>query len=384
VNKQQAGRWWVDRAGVALVSTVALLLSLVVAAPRALGQETRAYPDSGTARAVAGIPLCAHDPTIWHGLVERNPDGSIVCTYGHEHKDNPHDLDDKLGPLRYGEISHPWETFQENLNKHPVYSWYVVRDAPCVTPRGSYSFSDIRMQAHADGHRGALTRFHSYSAEALACSTLDPAYQGYLRIGGHADFGRLVLDNVTNVSLPSDADSNCGSALRGNSRRLHASMGQGEGHNWFWYGSTSNCSLPDGGPRIFQIANMGWAQEDTGPIDPASPNEPLRFFGTSRRGVVYNGSMAEPVHSFAVSIPRAADRLDGVEDGRVTWSGYANRYGQAATGCTVPGTDCVPIELRDMLIGEQYQFRASYHGGQFGRREYDVQADGQSLIQYAN
>ena len=78
----------------------------------------------------AGVPACTdHDVNTWHGLVKRNADGSINCTYGHTHFDNPHDLDSVLGPLPVPEISYPWMTTNENIeiSKHRFYKWSIDR-----------------------------------------------------------------------------------------------------------------------------------------------------------------------------------------------------------------------------------------------------------------
>jgi hypothetical protein len=125
-----------------------------VSAPPAT--PTPVPPPTGS---IEGVPVCAgHDPTGWHPLVERDAAGQVACTYGHEHKDDPRALDDRLGPLRYGEVGHPWETLRENATKHNVYAWYVVRDQPCIAPLAAPAlgkgFTDLRVQVHADGHAG--------------------------------------------------------------------------------------------------------------------------------------------------------------------------------------------------------------------------------------
>jgi hypothetical protein len=337
-----------------------------------------------------GIPSCPHDSKKWHGLVERNASGQITCTYGHEHKDDPRSLDDKFGPLQYGEISHPWETAQENLEKHRVYSWYVVRDIPCINPDAgkTLSFTDFRVQAHADGHAGAQTRFHSYSIEAFGCDKSDPAYKGYVRIGGHADFGHLLLTKnpnpVIDVPLPVDNDPNCGDANAKISRRQHMAAGSNLAGLWFWYGDNNGCHLPGGGTRPVILNTLGISQEDWGPINPAAFNNPLLFHGTIS-GVTYNASRAEPVHVLGIHLPGFADKLDGTTDGKVTWEGYVNRYGEMVSGCTTPSMDCVPIKVQGMKLGT-HLYRRSAQPSLPPTREYDVAnpATGQSLIVFPN
>src|SRR5262249_37741207 len=72
-----------------------LTCASVTATPTATTLPTATPTPTGT----SGVPACPHDPTMWHGLVERNSDGSLRCTYGHTHMDNPHALDGVLGPL---------------------------------------------------------------------------------------------------------------------------------------------------------------------------------------------------------------------------------------------------------------------------------------------
>src|SRR3990167_1425085 len=82
----------------------------------------------GTVLPYAGAPLCPiHNDREWHALWDYDQG----CHYNHEHKDNPHDLDDVFGTQIYeiagGSISYPWQTPNENLNKHNSYGWIVRR-----------------------------------------------------------------------------------------------------------------------------------------------------------------------------------------------------------------------------------------------------------------
>ena len=382
MSVESSSRWQVRSLALLTFATVAALASAATVPSVARGQVHPTEHGGPSATMVNGIAACPHDAGRWHGLVERHEDGSVACSYGHEHKDDPHALDDIFGPPAYG-LSHPWETHRENELKHPVYAWYTVRDAPCVNPNGPYGFTALRVQAHADGHAGALTRFHSFGAEVIACDTADPSYRGFARFGGHLDFGRLQLLNEPEppirVPLANDRDPHCGDAGLGTSRRIHMAAGAKLIGIFTWYGENARCHLPSGGVRPIAVDALGLLQEDRGPIDPASPNEPLLFHGTLPVVGTLNGSQAEPVHLLAIRVPREADALDGVADGHLTWSGWTNRFGEIVAGCAAPAADCVPVEIRNLKVGT-YQFRASFHG--LTVREYDVQVDGQSLIQY--
>src|SRR3972149_2650962 len=101
-----------------------------------------------------GTPeLNGHDDRAWHPLTE---------AFGHEHKADPHSVDDIFGVQFYewagGEISYPWETPNENANKHEFYGWLVERNAPKIY---NQYVSDYRVQYHGDvAAIGALNRFH--------------------------------------------------------------------------------------------------------------------------------------------------------------------------------------------------------------------------------
>src|SRR5206468_3975061 len=138
------------------------------------------------------VPACEHDPRAWHGLVERNADGSIRCTYTHEHKDNPAALDYALGPLPAylgGAISYPWQTQNaatgalENDAKHRVYDWQVL-DLPTCLPQAAdgLSFRRVRAEYHADGNSGAAVRFHSYWLQAQTCDPQNSADAGVIEV----------------------------------------------------------------------------------------------------------------------------------------------------------------------------------------------------------
>src|SRR5215469_2089617 len=130
-----------------------------------------ALADSGLA-SVNGVPLCAHDPTVWHPLVLRNADGSVQCTYGHEHGENPADFDASFGhsvSVPGGQqISYPWFTVSssgiaENSVdiKHRVYKWMGFSQSSCANGNDQ-EVTALRLEAHNDGNLGATARFHSY------------------------------------------------------------------------------------------------------------------------------------------------------------------------------------------------------------------------------
>jgi hypothetical protein len=322
---------------------------------------------------IEGVPVCTdHDPTKWHGLVKRNASGTISCTYGHEHKDDPRVLDEMFGSLEYGEISYPWQTSSslglENDAKHRVYDWMVAKDQPCKPAFGAkFSFDNMRAEVHADGNAGATVRFHSFFVQARACDPADPTWRGTISTGGHMDYGILVVSTAGGpgqyVPLPGDPSSE-GNHSRGKGNRGHGSP-QTPRSDFTWYGTHGIMNV------------LGIRKEDWGPVDPSDPKK-LLFYGGGQ-----NGSWIEPLHLFALDITPRLDKLDGKEDGYATYDGFTDRYGSIVPSCSPVGPDCVPLKLVNMKVGS-YQFRADVAG--LKTRDFDVKSPvtGKSLIQFPN
>jgi hypothetical protein len=121
---------------------------------------------------------------------------------------------------------------------------------------------------------------------------------------------------------------------------------------------------------------VGIRAEDRGPLGPNDPSR-LLFYGGGQ-----NGSWHEPHHLTGLTVPADLDGRDGSVDGRVTYHGFTDHYGNVVAACSPVGTDCVPLHLTNMKVGS-YQFRADVNG--IATREYDVKGpDGQSPIRYPN
>jgi hypothetical protein len=322
-----------------------------------------------------GIPICTtHDPARWHGLAERNPDGSIRCVYDHEHKDDPRVLDTLFGPLSHGTIGLPWAALNAagSPEIHRTFGWAVVQVPTCLTRFGDGSFTALRVQTHV-GYNGATSRDHSYHLEGQTCVPGDPV-AGRLSVGGHLDFGALYIDSpqcpVQRVALQADIIR---PLLNTSLRRLHGGYPNCPRPDMTWYGA--NGAIATGAPRV--VVNVGVRREDWGQIDPASPST-LHLTNPATA----NGSSQEPAHLVSVLVPTDWDALDGVQDGRVTYQGFTDRWGNLVANCAPVGMDCVPLWLDRVRTGIEHQFRAEVAG--IGEREYDLRVNGQSPITYPN
>jgi hypothetical protein len=322
----------------------------------------------------AVLPCTNHDPKQWHPLVERDADGAIRCSYGHEHKDDPRVLDELFGALPWGTLEYPWPAPGApagSTEEHRTFEWSVLTDQPCPPS----SLGNLRLQTH-NGHGGALMRFHSYFLQAETC---DPAgARGQITVGGWADFGQLVIEGPSGaqrVSLPSDT---WGPLSLGNEllRRLHGHPDGGRRGDMTWYGANGTLRT---GPTI--AVSLGIRRQDWGPYDPARPTDTSLRYGPS-----FNGSWHEPAHLVDLYVPEDLDGgvfdQDGRRDGYVSYSGATDRYGNIlAVACSPIGVDCVPLRLERVRVGH-YQLRADQRG--VGIREYDVLVNGQSVIEYPN
>lgn len=343
------------------------------------------------------VPLCPdHNETTWHPLVLKNSDGSVKCSYAHEHHDDPHALDHVFGPVgtytNGQDISYPWQTSsamgEENHVKHEFYKWNVATfeqmGNTCAPSNASLSFKNIRGEFHMDAVHGALVRYHSYWLEAQGCDPNDPSFGGIIRIGGHMDYGNLYLTDGTDgdgtkISLDGDPTG------YSDDRRLH--MGEKDGvvpgfrnGDYTWYGSNRYVSVLSGSK--FYVRN-GLRGEDWGPMNLTTHKPTYSFtYWYGDRGDGGDNSVQEPFHLISIDIPSELDQADGTLDGKVTYRGFTNRYGDLLqTNCSPVGPDCVPISVEGMKVGH-YEFRATSNG--IGDREYDVLVNGKSSIAYPN
>ena len=344
---------------------------------------------AGTIEPFAGAQRCLDSNTDGHDDITDNPripwnskpDNQIGhdlwnevdgCHYNHEHKADPHLADDIFGTEIYGwaggEISYPWQTFVgagegypqpsgpgtfENDLKHQTYGWTMGRDidtSTCRTP--PYCVTDFRIQFHgvfsADG---AKVRFHSFWGEARGCN-IDTGQCGFIRTGGHADYGVLKIDNVI-IPLPGDPVN-----LNGASRPHFRNFFNGE----FAYWRTTVSSGVNPFFRYQINSNDVWDLID--PADPTTLNLHCPAFDCEQN----NSNIRIVIMRFLV--PAELD-LDG--DGIVNFSGYTDRHGTVVSGCTEVGLDCIPLEIEGLEPSDYWTLElndttVTYPGG----TEFDI------------
>ena len=351
--------------------------------PDPAGSEGACVPTSPP-DVVEGVEVCRdHDPTVWHPLVERGEAGVILCTYGHEHHQDPSAVDDLFGPVGAWagvpgqSISYPWQTSSaagpENVAKHQGYKWYVERDQPCrplrTVPPLDGCFRSWRIQVHSLGTASdATVRFHSFSMEAIV---EQGGRTGLVRGGGHLDGGHLSLEaDVHPQVCPPLASSPTTFACGARIRRQHSGANLPpplQRHNSYivnWY---ANHNVVAVAPQL----------EEWGPIDYQNPSNQL-FYPPNVRGNNSSGRMEIMAADF-----RAPWLRPFTTDGVVNFTGFLDRHGDPVTGCTSADVDCVPTVIEGGSVA-QYQLHGPKQ--QLARTEHDVASPvtGRSLIRFPN
>ncbi len=340
------------------------------------------YPDinAQVAQVAGSLPPCPpelHDKNVWHGLVNHE----WGCHYDHEHKDNPHAVNDIFGPVSVAigqEISYPWQTVgahgAENEHKHGGYGWLVRRDMPCLENGTGGCITDFRAQYHAImAPAGATTRVHSFWMEARACRTDNPTQCGILRTGGWLDYGVLLVDGV-HVPLPVDPP---GGPFPAEHRpaRLHCvenSHTCGASHG-IWYSEQYNPETGEPGAVLPQLAiatDDAWSK-----INPWNPSEFVPFCENGQ--CRFNNSVME-AHLLSFYLPL---QLDTDEDGIINLNAFTDQWGKIAPDCVAAGPACIPIQVQNLPLGH-YQYRDDSHGYQ--PTDHDVSPEGEFWIKFPN
>ncbi|HZR97847.1 MAG TPA: hypothetical protein VFE37_04020, partial [Chloroflexota bacterium] len=241
-----------------------------------------------------------------------------------------------------------------------------------------YGFDNFRLEAHFSVINGDIVRFHSYSLQARGCDPADPTWHGTIQTGGWLDYGQLHIDSpgypdtiVPLVGVLGQPFPDPNPVVDSSLRRLHGTPDHPR-PDATWYGR-QGCFDRTCAPGNRAVSfNTGLRAEDWGAFDPANPAT-IIFYGGEE-----NHSWHEPGHVLDLNVP-----LDLAVNGRVTYSGFTDRWGNLVPGCTAVGPDCIPLIINNMKPGE-YQFRNDAMG--LGQRDYDVKSPvtGKSLIQFPN
>ena len=379
----------------------------------------------------ADAPACediglVHDDRAWHGIW----DYENGCHWDHEHKMNPHDMDDVFGTKVYdwagGEVSYPWQTFMgasdsfeehqpgtctENGCKHEGNKWLHFRDRDSAEDirgallLGAHAITDARVQYHQiGGQKGALTRFHSVWVEAKSCFNGEVSDEtcGIYRGGGHLDFGRLNHpERGIYAPLPGDPAEFANTPAELEPYRIHP-IGKNSLDSWQSKGNHFNY-LPEDptGSRRLKVGHgihfiQGESPSETDPEMFGVMNPDEDFWCLDEETGLFtcsnNNSQAALFRTW-VGIPKALDGSEYDEDGEVngyfTFHGYTNRYGDIVEDCTETGLDCVPAEAENFPIGgcNHPEGRCwSAFRGSAGQDTYeaDVSPAGVNWIKYPN
>ncbi|MCA9975891.1 MAG: hypothetical protein KC413_09090 [Anaerolineales bacterium] len=345
-------------------------------------------PPGGSIEPYPGAPACdeaLHDANAWHGLWNYE----AGCHYDHEHKHDPHEVDDIFGEpgawFAGDEISYPWQTFVgangnypqwsgdpaelENVAKHKVYGWIVRRDIPANGR--SVWIKAFRLQYHAmSAPAGTLTRYHSFSLEAQVC---DNSHCGIVRTGGWIDFGNLEVNGYGIVPLAGQEDA-YGDAGR---RRIHYFYADPESRRqaqakaeFFWYGRQRPLNPPYNTVPLHPLSialATGDAWSNVDPLDPTAMNLFCPAYDCNK-----NGSTIQ-AHVVQFNITQA------------NFNGYVDRYGKRANGCTEPGLDCIPLIIENAPLG-LVQHRDDTHLGlpSAGAQDFDISPPGEWWIEFPN
>ena len=333
------------------------------------------------------LPECApqtHNSREWHALT--NEMGN--CHFNHEHKDNPHLLDDVFGTQIYGwaggSISYPWQTGDghgENVHKHESYGWLVLRDLPpsmsnsdAMRPSGADNafVKHLRIQSHLDmSVVGAPTRFHSSYIEVMICYKTRPTDCGIARFGGHLDYGELRADGnwvplsgdpeeYDGVMPPAVPERNYDNVI---AKRSHSSLT----NNVSWLGRFHW----RGGP-VTPVTYAGFDHRTEDAFGPINPADLTQIILTDP--AIYNNS----THGLDFFVLRMRKGFADQND-RINASGFSTRYGlDLNPECTAPGHDCVPFSFENVpaLNGINIMPRTMH--------EYDTSPSGQQWIDYPN
>lgn len=310
-------------------------------------------------------PLCAvHDPSVYHALWN----DVLGCHYDHEHGDmdfaqaTAHLGLDVL-TLTGAEISYPWQTPDENALKHGGYKWTfkTTNEDPCIPaengPNGTDGFA-VEFHARGNGVEH-MHRVHSSFIAVVICNT--SGGRGVLATGGWQDYGQrtsgyqglvLALPDQPQPSYPSglapyvalSCYNDVGSPDCG-AKATHSDA------TW-----VSRPQMTPGSGHV--LAQLLFRARDTHQwVNGSTRQSPPPTFRWVCGNAAYNpagcrgNNTTATIHQVFGVVPDAWDMLDGLADGKVTYVGFTDRWGNVVSDCLSVSLDCVPLYLRDVPIG---------------------------------
>lgn len=337
-------------------------------------------------------PACeTHDATKWHGLWN-DVDG---CHYDHTHYVNP------LAPAvvaLFGdytawtgqEVSYPWQTFAgaapgyptppvdvhyENDFKHNGYKFdfydFPISEYGCTAanPTAKFVPNAWLIERHSLGHKpDYMSRVHSVFAMVRFCIPDAPGEEAWLITGGWQDFGQRIAPYQGNIyPIPGSPEvlypsprapyiahncknhDDCRSTPKSSNTAWISFMQMIDGHRLFGFGFRSHDS------QAYIDASEGFN----------TPDPTFRYWCADAEGnYVAEGCMFNhsTSHTYQVtgSIPDEYDLWDGVEDGRVNYEGWTDRWGNIVTGCIEAALDCVPVKMVNLPVGFYHANVAQY------------------------
>lgn len=306
-----------------------------------------------------GAPLCAVPGlTVWHSLWNT----ALGCHYDHEHGDDPGTIQGIFGidylQFTGSQVSYPWETANENANKHGGYKWTVraTNEDPCVAgDTGSNGTNGYAVEFHAKGDGAEFSGpTHSSFVIVRICNATQ---SGLLVTGGWQSFGQRespyqgVVVNFPNQPQPpiqtglapywsldcyNDGPApDCGAKTNKSTATFVSRPQEIAGGHAFaqilarardlyqWVIGSSRLNTP--------IFRWVCGNQSYNPV-----------------GCPANNTTAT-VHQVFGNIPASFDP-DG--DGVADYSGYTDRWGNLVNGCTATSLDCIPLLVLHAPVGE--------------------------------
>ncbi len=337
-----------------------------------------------------GAPPCGvHNPQEYHGLWNE----SIGCHYDHTHNFDPSNtiFAEQAGVSAGTGISYPWQTPNENEQKHNGYKYsYTTTDGCQQANDFENCVMDSLIQIHAVGsQQGVTTRFHSFWSISRIC-TPDQQQCGTIETGGWSDFGFLHCPYKTaHCPLSSDPTITAGVNPIGQPPylatvplyQLERALSGGTIEQ-LWNSGSNPISRHIFPEQYNQLFEYDFSSIDAwGGVD---PEDLTRLHLVCPEGDCSFNHSTLRVYEIVARVPQALD-TDG--DGLVSFHGFTDRRGSILEECSELGPDCIPLIIENAPVGNA-SFRIP-----IGNRvplsdwpDFDIYFDGETSgwIQYPN